>query len=77
MDSQGMAMLTMKGDKVKELTVADPSRKLSRILLTIPNCYKTKREGIDCFPDKKSNTTMFIVDLPKVDYLGKSVTIKL
>ena len=72
-----MAMLTMEGDKFKELTVADPSRKLSRILPTIPNCYKIKREGIDCFPDKKSNTTMFIVDLPKVDYLGKSVTIKL
>jgi len=77
MDSQGMAMLKMEGSKVKELTVADPSRNLSRILVTIPNIYNTKGEGFTCLPNAKSNSTMIIVDLPQGVYLGKSVTVKL
>jgi chondroitin AC lyase len=77
MDSQGMAMLKMDGNKVKELTVADPSRHLSRILITIPNMYNTKGEGITCLPNAKSNSTMIIIDLPQGVYVGKSVTVKL
>ena len=77
MDSQGMAMLKMAGNKVKELTVADPSRELSRILITLPNIYKTKAAGIACYPDEKNNKTMIIIDLPQGVYLGKSVSVKL
>jgi chondroitin AC lyase len=77
MDSQGMAMLKMAGSKVKELTVADPSRNLSRILVTIPQIYNTKGEGITCLPNVKNNSTMIIIDLPQGVYLGKSVTVKL
>jgi chondroitin AC lyase len=77
MDSQGMAMLKMEGNKVKELTVADPSRNLSRILLTLPNTYVTKGTGFTCLPNVKENKTMFIVDLPQGVYSGKSITIKL
>jgi chondroitin AC lyase len=77
MDSQGMAMLKMEGNKVKELTVADPSRNLSRILITIPNIYTIKGAGITCLPDWKKNHTMMIIDLPQGVYVGKSVTVKL
>ncbi len=77
MDSQGMAMLKMYGNKVKELTVADPSRELSRIVITLPNIYKTKTTGIACYPDEKNNKTMIIIDLPQGVYLGKSVSFKL
>ena len=76
MDSQGMAMLKMDGVKVKELTVADPSRNLSRILLTIPNIYNNQGNGFTCLPNAKDNSTMVIVDLPQGVYLGKSVTVK-
>jgi chondroitin AC lyase len=77
MDSQGMAMLKMDGNKVKEITVADPSRELSRILITLPNIYKTKEAGITCYPDEKNNKTMIIIELPQGAYLGKSVSFKL
>ena len=77
MDSPGMAMLKMDGFKVKELTVADPSRKLSRLLITIPGIYSTKGEGFMCIPNDKMNNTLVMVDLPQTVYLGKSVTIKL
>ena len=77
MDSQGMAMLKMDGNKVKEITVADPSRELSRILITLPYIYKTSAAGIACLPDIKNNKTMLIIDLPQGVYLGKSVSFKL
>lgn len=76
MDSQGMAMLKMEGNKVKELTVADPSRNLSRILITLPSIYTKTGDGFICFPNNKDNNTMIIVDLPQGVYLGKSVTVK-
>ncbi len=76
MDSQGMAMLKMEGNKVKELTVADPSRQLSKILITLPKIYSNIGEGFICFSNNKDNNTMVIVDLPQGVYLGKSVTIK-
>ena len=67
----------MAGNKVKELTVADPSRNLSRILITLPTIYTTKGDGFICLPNEKGNNTIIIVDLPQGVYLGKSVTIKL
>jgi chondroitin AC lyase len=62
---------------VKELTVADPSRELSRILITLPYIYKTKAQGIACYPDEKNKKTMIIIDLPQGVYLGKSVSFRL
>lgn len=77
MDSQGMAMLKMRDTQLQELTVADPSRKLNRISLTVPGIYKTKGEGFVTMPNAAQNTTLIIVDLPQGVYAGKSVSIKL
>ncbi|TNF44587.1 MAG: chondroitin lyase, partial [Bacteroidetes bacterium] len=77
MDSQGMAMLKMDGNKVKELTVSDPSRKLSRILVTIPGIYNSKGENFITFANNSQNSTVVVVDLPSGVYLGNSVTLKL
>ncbi len=77
MDSQGMAMLKMKGHKVKELTVSDPSRMLSRIVITLPNIYKVKAAGINCIPDIKNNKTIILIDLPQGVYAGTSVRFSL
>jgi chondroitin AC lyase len=77
MDSQGMAMLKMNGNKVKELTVSDPSRMLSRIVITLPNIYKVKAAGINCIPDNKNNKTIILVDLPQGVYAGTSVRFSL
>ena len=77
MDSQGMAMLKMDGNRVKELSVADPSRKLSRILVTIPGIYNSKGENFMTFANNSQNSTVVVVDLPLGVYLGKSVTVSL
>lgn len=77
MDSQGMAMLKLNGNRLKELTLADPSRKLSRMSVTVPGIYTVKGEGYFSVPDRKQNTTLLVVDLPQGVYAGKSVSVKL
>ena len=77
MDSQGMAMLKMQGNMIEELTVSDPSRKLSRIMITIPDIYNAKGDNFVAFPKTAHNNTLFLVDLPQGVFAGKSVTIKL
>jgi chondroitin AC lyase len=77
MDSPGMAMLKMQGDRLSELTVADPSRKLSRLLVSVSGIYKAKGDHYRTVVDEEQNTTLFIIDLPQDVYLGKSVHLKL
>jgi chondroitin AC lyase len=77
LDSPGMVMLRMKDSKPDELTLADPSRKLSRIVVTVSGIYKTQGTNYRTVIDEKQNSTMFIVDLPQDVYLGKSVQIAL
>ncbi len=77
MDSQGMAMVKFRENKIDELTVADPSRKLSRILITIPGIYQSKGNDFTTFPNNNQNNTFIVVDLPQGVYAGKSVNIRL
>jgi chondroitin AC lyase len=77
MDSQGMAMLKMKGDRIGELTVSDPSRKLNRLCITVPGIYTDKGEHFVAYPESSGNATLILVDLPQDVFAGKSVTIKL
>jgi chondroitin AC lyase len=77
MDSPGMAMLKLRGDKVEELTVSDPARKLSRIMVTLPGAYPKKGDYFITLPDADRNNTLIVVDLPLDVYAGKSVTVKL
>lgn len=76
LDSPGMVMLKTKGGKVSELTVADPSRKLSRMLVSVSGIYRSQGEHYGTVVDEKQTTTLFIVDLPGDVYLGKSVHLK-
>ncbi|HEC43982.1 MAG TPA: chondroitin lyase, partial [Bacteroides sp.] len=77
MESQGMAMIKMKGDRIEKLTVSDPSRKLSRIMITVSDIYNVEGDNYIAFPDNNQNNTLIIVDLPQDVFAGKSVTIKL
>ena len=77
MDSQGMIMLKMNGNRINEMSVADPSRKLSSALITVPGIYENEGTGYSLYPDKNQNKTLMIVDLPQGVYAGKSVTIEL
>lgn len=77
MESQGMAMLRMDGDKVLELTVSDPSRKLNKVLVTLSGTYKDKGQNFIALSDPGQNSTLIIVDLPQGVYAGMSITVEL
>jgi chondroitin AC lyase len=73
MDSQGMAMVKMRGDQIEELTVSDPSRKLNRILVTVSGKYEAKGSHFTTYSNGDIDQTLIIVDLPQGVYAGKSV----
>jgi chondroitin AC lyase len=77
MDSQGMAMIKMKGNKIEGLSISDPSRKLNRIIMTISGVYNSKGDCFSTIPNKSKNNTMVSVDLPQGVYAGKSVMVEL
>ena len=72
-----MVMLKMNGSIIEEITVSDPSRKLSRIVLTIPGNYSKTGDYYVAIPNRNQNSTLFFIDLPQGFYLGKSISIKL
>lgn len=77
LDSPGLVMLHMKNGRLSELTLADPSRKLSRMLVTVSGMYRSQGETYRTLVDEKQNRTLFIVDLPQDVYLGKSVVVRI
>ncbi len=77
MDSHAMAMLKMKGEKIVELSVSDPSRKLDTIAVTVPGIYNSQGENFTTHPQDSENRTLITIDLPTDVYAGSSVTINL
>ena len=70
-------MIKMKGNKIEELSVSDPSRKLSRITMTVSGLYNSKGDSFINKPNNSKNNTLVLVDLPQGVYAGKSVTVEL
>lgn len=77
MDSPGMAMLEMRGSDVVELAVSDPSRKLSRVVVTLSGNYEVQSEEAVSISGADQDGTLILVNLPQGVYAGKSVVIKL
>ncbi len=77
-ESQGMAMIEMENGQITKLTVADPSRRLNKMVLSISGLYEKVEEGpYELVSSDGSNTTTFIIQMPQGVYLGKSVVIEL
>ena len=76
MDSQGMALIKMDGSRIKTISVADPSRQLSRISITVSGIYAVKKEGLICLPNNQLKQTILLIDLPQGVYAGKSVNLQ-
>jgi chondroitin AC lyase len=76
MDSQGMAMVKMDGSRIKTISVADPSRQLRRVSITVSGIYSVKKEGLVCLPNNQLQQTILLIDLPQGVYAGKSVTLQ-
>lgn len=77
LDSQGMVMLKMEGDRIAELSVSDPSRRAGRAVLSVSGVYESSGDGFTTIPDAERNETLILVDLAQGVYAGKSTTIKL
>ena len=76
-DSQGMVMIQMRENRIAKMTVADPSRKLSRMNLTISGLYHAKGDHFFTMSDERQNNTLWLIDLPQGVYAGTSVTVAL
>ena len=74
--SPGMAMLKMSGTRITGLTLSDPSRQLTRLMISVPGRYTGKGDNFSTMPEGGSST-LFIVNLPLGPYAGQSVTIEL
>ena len=77
MASHGLAMLKMEGSRIVELSVADPSRLLEAVSVTVPGIYDSQGENYVAIPDEDRNSTLFVIDLPADVYAGSSVAITL
>ncbi len=76
-DSPGVVMIKTEGNTVKSISVADPSRKLLRMHLSVNQKINTKGDHFKAVCDDASGITEFTIDLPQTVYAGKSVTINL
>lgn len=76
-DSQGMVMLKLQGERIDKMTVSDPSRKLSKMKITVSNIYDAKGENFVTLPNSEQNNTLILIDLPQDVYAGKSTVVKL
>lgn len=74
-DSPGALMVRTNGKEVKEITVADPSRKPGRMHISASGKVSLTSKQVMCVFNKKENKTYISIELPKGVYAGKSVTI--
>ena len=76
MDGPGMVMLRNKSDgKIKTISVADPTRKQTRIHLTLNQKVELRHEHCRTEWDATQGKTHLTIDLPQGEYAGQSITI--
>lgn len=77
MESPGMAMVKLDGDRVRNLTVSDPTRKLSRMMVTLSGDYNGKGDKHFFYSQADGPGTLLVIDLPQGVYAGKSESVDL
>lgn len=77
MDSPGTVMVKTEGAAVKQISVADPSRKLGKIHVSITGKMEKSGENFRSFWNEKKRVSEISIDLPQNVYAGNSVTIEL
>ena len=76
-DSPGTVMVKMEGSTVKQISVADPSRKLGKIHVSITGRIEKNGTNFTSLWNKEKGLSDIAIDLPQTVYAGKSVTIEL
>lgn len=77
MDSPGLIMVKTNGAGIKQLSVADPSRKLGRIHVTVTGKIEKSGDHFRSFWNPAKGVSEIAIDLPQTVYAGKSVTIEI
>jgi len=77
MDGPGTVMLKTEGSAVRQISVADPSRKLGKIHVTVSQKMEKSGENFRSFWNEKKRVSEISIDLPQGVYAGQSVTIEL
>jgi chondroitin AC lyase len=76
--SPGAVMLKIADDGIKEISVADPTRKLSRMLMKISgNIDTSDKDNLMSVYNRATAMSDIAIDLPTGFYTGQSVTIGL
>jgi chondroitin AC lyase len=70
-------MLKLNGEKVAEISVADPNRELGKFHFSISSKTQNSGDNFSAVWNEKSGFTNISVDLPKTVYAGQSVTFEL
>ena len=76
-DSPSTVILQTDGQAVKTISVADPSRKLGKLHLTISAKIERKTEKFNAVWNAEKGISEITVDLPQAVYAGQSVTLDL
>ena len=76
-DNPGIVMVKMDGEKITEISVADPNRELGKFHLSISAKTEKSGDNFSAVWNEKAGFTNISVDLPKTVYAGSSVTINL
>lgn len=77
MDSPGVVMVKTNGSAIKQISVADPSRKLGKIHLTVTQKIEKRGDHFRSFWNESKGVSEIAIDLPQTVYAGKSVTVEL
>lgn len=76
-DSPGAVMLMINDGQIKEITVADPPRKLSRLHMNITGeLNASSMDNLKCVYDSERNISELTINLPGGVYAGQSVNIE-
>ncbi len=75
-DQPGIVMVKMNGEKISEISVADPNRELWKFHLSVSG--KLEKKSGDCTAawNVKSGMTDISAELPKDEMAGQSITLK-
>ncbi|MCG8311023.1 MAG: polysaccharide lyase beta-sandwich domain-containing protein, partial [Cytophagales bacterium] len=73
----GIVMVKTEGRKITEISVSDPNRELDCFNLLVPFNIESEGKQFKTYRDKEQNATRILIDLPRGNYAGKSVTVKL
>ncbi|MBW8330637.1 MAG: hypothetical protein K0M40_01340 [Prolixibacteraceae bacterium] len=76
MDSPGTVMVKTEGAAVKQISVADPSRKLGKIHVAVTGKFEKSGENFKSVWNKEKGISEIAIDLPQTVYAGQSVTIE-